>query len=127
MITLDGIDITGLIMPDEFGFPNVVSVVDQSVINSPIVYSTEKYSGRNIDLVGGDSWGVLQKSVLDSLFALTGVINAVYTLVYESQTFSVRWRTEDQPAIEARKVQNRSNTQATDYFNNIVLKLMEVA
>lgn len=125
-VLLDSVDVSGLILENEFGFPNVVSVVDESVDQSPIIYEANKYSGKIRDLIGGQNWGTLERSTLLSVAALTEVKDAVYELNYNSTVFYVRFRSEDGNPIEATRVSISETPSNTERYHSIRIKLMEV-
>jgi len=51
---------------------------------------------------------------------------ATYTLSYEGQTMTVRFRSEDHPPVSAAAIIPRPNHADTDYYNNVRIKLMKV-
>jgi hypothetical protein len=123
-ITLDGIVITGLVKVDDFSIP-INGVVDDADDGSLILYEREiLYSP--ITLVGGPDWGWLTRTVMLALKAAASIIGGTYVLDYEGVTSTVRFRTEDIPAMAGESVLTRSDQTADDYYKNITLKLMEV-
>ena len=122
-ITLDGITLPDLVIGNEFAETKVRSVVAESLGGKPIIWETSR-SMRLLDLIGGDDFGWIERSVLVSLRARADVVGATYDLVYESDTYTVRFRNEDTPAIEAEPIIPRPNHAAGDYYNNVRLKLM---
>ena len=114
-----------LIIDEEFD-PPVTAHVEQSIINTPIVFETEKASGQAITLTGGDDTGWITRTTLLALKALASVPGATYTLNYEGAAYTVRFRNEDRPAVSAEPVVARPNAAGTDYYRNVTIKLMEV-
>ncbi len=123
-ITLEGIDITGLVRVAEFQV-EVEGESQRANDGSIIVYEQEVYGG-DFTLGGGDNWGWLTFDTLTSLKALANVVGGTYTLDYEGSIHIVRFRSEDIPVISGDPLIVRSNVENGDYYNNIVLKLMEV-
>lgn len=118
------IDLTGLVIDDDFSL-GIDSETDTADDGSLILYGREiKY--REIDLIGGSDWGWLTLAHLRALQDLGKVLDSTYELFYEGTVLSVRFRTEDIPTISGEKIIIRSNQETTDYYNNIILKLMEV-
>lgn len=123
-VLIDSIDITGVTKDDPFE-TGISAVSEVSSIGSLIVYE-KQISYKTFDLIGGDDWGWLSLSTLQSLQNLAKVIGAVYVLDYEGDLMDVRFRTEDPPVIQADKLINRSNQDGSDYYNNIIIKLIGV-
>ena len=124
MITLESIDITGLIVADDFT-TNVFGVTQRANDGSLIVYEQEnKY--KDIILIGGSDWGWLTRSIMNQLHALANGISVSYELDYEGVLSTVRFKSEDIPVISGTPLIKRSNKEDADYYNDIVLKLMQV-
>ncbi len=122
-ITLDGLTLPDLTKRNEFANAKVRSVVNETLGGKPVIWE----SGRSIDafdLVGGSDWGWISRTTLISLRTRADVVGATYTLVYESDTITVRFRNEEGDAIEAVPLIARPNHDNTDWYNNVILKLM---
>lgn len=126
-VLIDTIDVSGLVFANDVDIPQIVSQVDNSIAQTPIIFEMEKTSGFIRDLIGGDTWGTLDRDTLLQLSALARIPLAVYELNYEGTVYNVRFRNEDPPAIVASQGMIRSNVQTTDRYNNITIKLMEVS
>jgi len=123
-VLIDSIDVTGLIKEDLF--PTGIQTVSEiSSAGSQIIYERPILFFQS-DLLGGADFGWLTLSVMESLQVLAKVIGASYVLNYEGTLTNVRFRTEEPPVVYGEKLINRSNQITSDYYNNIVLKLMEV-
>lgn len=122
-ITLDGISLPDLVIESEFAETKVRSVVEESLGGKPIVWETSR-TLRILDLVGGSDFGWIERSVLALMRAKADIAGATYILVYESDTYTVRFRNEDSPTIEADPIIPRPNHADEDYYNNVRLKLM---
>ena len=124
-IQIETIVLPDLIIAEAFE-PPVTARVEQSVINTPIVFETEKPSGQAITLTGGEDTGWITRSTMLSLVALASVPGATYTLNYEGVTYTVRFRHEDPPVIAAEAIVPRPNAAGTDYYRNVSIRLVEV-
>ena len=124
MITIEGIDVTGLIINDDFPI-NILGESQMAESGSLVIFEKETLF-THIDLVGGDDWGWLTKGILSSLRNLANISGAKYVFDYEGVLSTVRFRTEDIPVIQGSSLIKRSNSEDTDYYNNIFIKLTEV-
>ena len=123
-ITLGGVTLPDLTIEQEYGWTGVEAAVDMSVGGAPIVWE-RLISGRPLDLAGGEDTGWILRSVLDSLKALAAVPRATYTLAYEGETYTARFRHEE-GAIEAAPVVPRPNQASGDYYRNVRIRLMVI-
>jgi hypothetical protein len=125
-ITLDTITLPDLVFQNPFGAPPVAAAVETSIINTPIVFEAERPTGHDRTLYGGADWGWITHSVLVALFALASIAGARYQLNYEGTLYRVRFMPETGQVISADPLHPRPNAEATDYYNNVVIPLMEV-
>lgn len=123
--TLEGISLQGLVIDNELAFSPVEAKVSRSLDGGTIVWEGNS-SGRPIDMVGGQDFGWLERSVLKQVKTLAAIPNATYTLVHNFETFRVRFRHEESAPVSASPLVARPNHADTDYYNNVVIKLMEV-
>lgn len=114
-----------LSMEEAYGNPLVVASVDLTIAGTPIIHE-QSILGRSITLVGDEDRGWIDFSILQDLIAIASVVNAQYTLLFEGQSFNIRFRHEDSPVISAEPIVARPNHAATDQFNNVVINLMEL-
>ncbi len=124
-VQLDTIVLPDLIIQDIYGNPLIAADVEMSIGGVPIIHEQD-FIGKSITLVGSADSGWMPFSDLQNLITIAAVKGASYSLAYESTTFTVRFRHEDSPVIEADAIIPRPNHVATDWFNNILIKLMEV-
>lgn len=124
-VQLDTIVLPDLILKDLYGNPKISADVEMSIGGVPII-NEQDFVGRPLTLIGGDVSEWIAFSDLQNLITLASTKGASYTLTYESTIFTVRFRHEDSPVIEAEALIPRSNHVATDWFKNVVIKLMEV-
>lgn len=125
MIQLDTIELPDLVIEDEFAFTGVEARVDRSLGGAPIIWEQE-IAGRPIDLTGDERSAWITRDTLEDLKTLAAVPGATYTLTYESDTYTVRFRHEEPPAIMADPLVPRPNHADGDYYKNVRLKLMEI-
>lgn len=125
-ISIESINLPGLVLADDVSHTGIRSDVAKTLAGGLVIWETQEPSGRVIDLVGGDDYGWLERSVLQSLQALASVPGATYTLTTLAEVITVRFRNENPPAIEATPIIERPNPAAGDWYNKISIKLMEV-
>ena len=124
-ITLGGITLPDVIIDNEFGDSLVDSIVEPTLGGTLLVWEqTREY--RNIDLVGRNDSAWISRLDLQSLYTISKVLNASYTLTYEGTNYNVRFRHKSQPVLTATPIIERPNATNTDWYNNLVIKLMEV-
>lgn len=124
------ISLGGIVLPDLvdallFQWSGVQSVIERALDGTPLVWE-QSQGGRPIDLVGGADWGFITHEILEDLQALAEVANATYTLSYEGTDTTVRFRHEEPPVISAAPIVVRPNPASSDYYNNVMIRLMEV-
>lgn len=122
---LEGIDIKGLVWVDELSWQGVKAEVVPSLAGTPIVFE-DATAGRPVTLQGKPDEGWLTRAQLIALKSLASVPRSLYTLTYNGKAYTVRFRHEDAPPIEASPLVGRENAADGDYYNNVVIKLMEV-
>ena len=123
-ITLESIDLTGLVIEEEF-MTSVFGTTQVANDGSLIVYE-QPISFNDLILIGGSDWGWLPRSTMLSLKAMADIINSTYSLDYEGTIYTVRFKSEDIPVISGDSLIKRSNAASTDYYNNIMIKLMKM-
>lgn len=123
--TLEGISLEGLIIDKEFDFSAVQSKVSRTLGGGLVVWE-QVQSGRPLDLVGGSDFGWLTGTIIAQVKALANVPNATYTLIHNYSTYRVRFRHEEGAPVSATPLVARPNQEATDYYNNVSILLMEI-
>jgi hypothetical protein len=125
MTTLSGIDLgNGLYRENHLGRSGVDGSMVRSRDGTPIVW--EQPAGPpDFNLVGGSTTGTLAGSVLLDLYNLASVPGGVYLLEHNGKQCPVRFRTWDQPVIQADPIAPRENMTDMDVYNNIVIKFQE--
>lgn len=122
-ITLDSLALPDLAKANEFANAKVRSVVNETLGGKPIIWESAR-TLKAFNLVGGNDWGWISRATLISLRAKADVVGATYILIYESETTTVRFRNEEGDAIGATPLIARPNHDSTDWYNNVILKLM---
>lgn len=125
MIQLDSLILPDLVWTDRYSHSGVESQVEKTLSGRPIIWE-QSTQGQPITLEGGSDTAWILKSDLDILYAMTKIPNAYYELSFEGVLYTVRFRNEEPPCIEASPLVGRPNQAAGDYFNNLGIKLMIV-
>jgi len=125
-----GIKLGNLTLPDvvfdnEFGIGRVRSLIDTD-LDGELNYWEADRPFVSFTLIGGLDFAWITRSDLIALRAMANTPMAVYTLNYEGVKRLVRFRNEDDPAIVAVPLVARPNQAATDYYNNLQIKLMDL-
>jgi len=125
-MTLNGIDLGGLVISDAIAWSGVRTDVAKTLAGGMVIWEQREYIGEEITLVGGDTWGCLQLSTLKSLLELSKIVGGRYTLNTGVETIMVRFMTEAPPVIEGKPLVAIPNQASTDWYQNITIKLMAV-
>lgn len=122
-ITLDSITLPDLLLDQEFSKSKVRGIAQETLGGKPVIWESAR-TMKSFDLVGGYSYGWIARSVLAELRVIADVVGATYILVYESDTLTVRFRSEVGDAISAFPIVGRPNHVDGDWYNNVTIKLM---
>ena len=122
-ITLDSITLPDLLLDQEFSKSKVRGIAQETLGGKPVIWESAR-TMKSFDLIGGYSFGWIARSVLAELRVIADVVGATYALVYESDTLTVRFRSEDGDAISASPIVGRPNHVDGDWYNNVTIKLM---
>lgn len=124
------IQIDSIVLPDviwkERIEPSGVDTRTEKTLSGRSIVWEQASQGQMITLEGGMDFAWILKSALDSLKIMSDIPNARYELIYEGETFNVRFRNEERPAVSATPINPRPNQASTDLYNNVLIKLMEV-
>ena len=121
-IRLNTIELPEFLLTPEFRSGVQASVT--RTVGGGIIVQEKSISGIEADLSGDETGPFLTKADLNALKLLSAMPNAVYSLIYISDTYSVRFRNEDQPVIEAVPIFSAPDSYSTDYYHSIRIKLM---
>lgn len=121
---LNGIELLGLVIDNNLQFSGVRADVTKTLEGGMVIWEQKEFTGETITLVGGDRWGCLQYEVLKQIFELSKVVGGRYILETEVNDLLVRFRHESPPVIDASPIVSVPNPSNTDWYNNIVIKLM---
>ncbi|MBF0568274.1 MAG: hypothetical protein HQK95_05340 [Nitrospirae bacterium] len=102
----------------------IAETVERTLSGGVVVYGNE-ISGRPIDIEAKENMCWITYAQVKALQAMASVQGAVYALTYEDETFNVRFRNEDAPALELTPILEKSTYNENDYFYGKI-KLMEV-
>ena len=124
---LENIELTGLVISDDISHTGIRSDVAKTLSGGTVVWEIAEPTGRSIDMTGDAESCWLTRQTMQSLQAMASVPGAVYVLTLQSgEILSVRFRNEDPPAVSGTPIVARPNQATGDYYNNIMIKLMEV-
>lgn len=125
MAEIAGINLgDGLFWANRFGHTPIEGAMVRARDGTPIIWE-QQVPLRDFNLTGTNSTGTISGKILSQLSELASIPNGVYTLVHNNQAISVRFRTWEQPVIEASLVGPRENEGETDIYYNVILKLQE--
>lgn len=110
---------------DEFQDTQVISKVNETLTGRKVVWERQR-EGRLITLSGTADQAWIERSDLITLYNMASVPEANYSLNFEGTLYTVRFRNEEQPVIEATPLVGRPNHETGDYYNNLLIKLAEV-
>lgn len=111
---------------DEFDWIPVEQSAEYSLTGSMVVETAEKLSGRPITLVGREKVAWLSRADVLQLRAWAATPGKVLTLTLaDARVFSVLFRHQDAPAIEAAPVLFMAPMEPTDFYV-ATLKFMEI-
>jgi hypothetical protein len=75
--------------------------------------------------MGGEDFAWITRGDLITLQTMANAINTTYTLRFNGEVHTVRFRHEEPPVISAEPLVERINHTATDWYKNLYIKLME--
>ncbi|MBV6340177.1 hypothetical protein [Candidatus Magnetobacterium casense] len=120
-----------LTLPDDLTLDNdaitwtgLYAATDRTLGGNLVVY--ESYAeGRPLTLVAAANSGWLTYEQVKELLAMASVKGATYPLIFEDDTYIVRFQNEDSPSVDVTPILPRPNTADEDYFTGKI-KLIEV-
>ena len=116
-ILLDSISLpVALTWSDRDAWQPVAQTARQTLDGGLAVFHQPLTAGRPITLISTESSGWVSRQTLDALQALASVPGSLHTLTLGTQTFTVLWRHDDPPAIQAEPLVARINPDAGDWF-----------
>ena len=124
-VILGGITLPDVVIENELGDSMIDAKAEATLGGNILIWERVRYY-KSFNLIGGSDDAWIDRTTLLALQALSFVADTTYSLVYESVTKTVRFRHEDQPIIIADPIYKRPNAASTDYYNNLIIKLMEV-
>lgn len=112
----------GLVWEDEFQYSGIVQDVKTTLGGTPQVYSASYLGPRPITLVGLEDQGWQTYATLKELQSISKTLDGQFTLTFGSRTFTVGFRHNEPPVLEAKPLIPRTSYNDTDYFQ-ISIKL----
>jgi hypothetical protein len=125
-ITLGGVSLPDAIILEPFEHPGIHASAEDTIGGGKIIQEFSRLDFRNIDLYGEEDIAWITHLTLESLRTIAMVASATYTLVYETNSWLVRFRHEDSPVVYAEPIIPKVIPLNTDYYNNLWIKLMKV-
>jgi hypothetical protein len=119
MITLGGVTLSNdMYLEPAHNWVGVVASVERSVGGGLIIWENSIEGGEPLDLVSTENMGWMTYATFMEIKALAAVARAPYSLVYRTETFTVRFRHEDAPALEVSPIIPRKEmtNDAYSYF-----------
>lgn len=116
---------SGLVWRDRWGSQSVSQTTVRTLGSVPIFYHASLHAGNKVTLESLDDQGWQTYETVQKLYALASVPGAQYLLDLGPVQFSVLFRHEDAPALEATPLIPRTVPQPGDHFT-ISLKLITV-
>ena len=116
-VTVDELPLpTSLIWTDRDNWQPVAQTARPTLDGGLAVFHQPLVAGRPITLISTESSGWVDRQTLDALQALASIPGSLHTLTMGTQTFTVLWRHDDPPAIQAEPLVARINPGAGDWF-----------
>lgn len=112
---------------DEFGFSPITQDIERTIGGAQVIQEGVLIKGRPITLSGGVGiW--MPKSVIKSLHTMASQPNLTATLTMpDNTTFKVMFRRGEGSPISAEPVRRQTIETDDTMYENITLKLMEIA
>ena len=105
-----------LVWTDRDNWQPVAQTARPTLDGGLAVFHQPLTAGRPITLQSTESSGWVDRQTLDALQALASVPGSLHTLTIGTQTFTVLWRHDDPPAIQAEPLVARISPDAGDWF-----------
>lgn len=113
----------GMVWADEFEYSGIVQETKVTLGGLPKVFSAPISGPRNITLVGTNEQGWQTYETLLALQSIAQTIDGQFTLTFGAKTFTVSFRHNEPPVIEAQPLTPRTAYDLTDFFV-LTLKLV---
>ena len=116
-ILLDQIELpSSLQWSDRDAWQPVAQTARPTLDGGLAVFHQPLSAGRPITLISSESSGWVDRATLDALQALASEPGSLHTLTLGTQTFTVLWRHEDPPALQAEPLVARLSHDPGDWF-----------
>lgn len=111
---------------DETEYTPVEQISAYTLGGALLVEVGVRLAGRPITLVGSEQVAWVPRSTVLALQTLAADPAKEMTLILHGQTFTVMFRHDDGPPVAAEPVVRISPPAATDYYSQLVIRLMEI-
>ncbi len=116
-VVLNGITIdTGLIWEDRLRYAPVEQVFRRTLGGTPVIDYGSLSEGRPVTLRSLQDQGWVTKTQVDAIQALADTPGGVYSLTVGSETFPVKFRHNEPPAVEFEQIIPRTEAVAGDWY-----------
>jgi len=119
----DTVELPDLWFQDELSYSGVHNVSKRALNRQNHIYEQAE-PDQPINIVGSERRGVLTRSQIESIKALSVAPLAQYTLSYNGTERNFRFRNEDPPSVYADRIETRTFPNDEDHFNNVIIKIV---
>lgn len=117
MITLDAISLPDSITwTDRDNYQPVSQTMRVARDGTPVIYHAPQLGGRPITIASTENSGWMRRDTLNALQALASTPGSQHALSIGDDEFTVIWRHDDPPAIQAEPLVARTTHDDGDYF-----------
>ena len=106
----------GLVWEDEYAYTGIVQDVKLTLGGLPLVYSAAVAGPRPITLRSLDDQGWQTLAQLTALMDMAKTKDGQFTLQLGARSFTVRFRHDDPPVVEASPIIPRTTAESGDFF-----------
>lgn len=125
-LTLDDLSLnTALQWVDRDNWQPVAQTARATLDGGLAVFHQPLLAGRPITLVSTESSGWVDRATLDALHVLARMPGSLHTLTLGADLFTVLWRHDDPPALQAEPLVARLAPGPSDWFR-VTLKFTAV-
>lgn len=115
-----------MVWHEHFGWSPVVQHVGYTLTGALVVETGTKQAGKPITLSSGADFALITKAVADQLLAWAEIPGKQLTFIAHGTTYSVMYRHDDPPAVEATLLAEGKNPLVSTDWMRVTLKLMEI-
>ena len=116
-LNLDALPLpSGLTWTDRDDWQPVAQTARPTLDGGLAVFHRPLLAGRPITLTSSETSGWVSRQTLDALQALASEPGSLHTLALGDESFTVLWRHNDPPALQAEPLVARLNPDPGDWF-----------